>query len=158
MAKASNLRRLVKLVKLHHAKFVVLCEPKLYLSKINSIRLRLSFDFVCVNLSGDIWVFYSSSFVCSVVGNSDQHISLSVHYSLLPGSLIMSFVHARCSVEERRDLWRNLLTDKPSSSPWCIGGDFNVIMAPHEKRGAVPLQSGKVWNCCPSWRRMGWWI
>ncbi|XP_027184031.1 uncharacterized protein LOC113782338 [Coffea eugenioides] len=51
----------------------------------------------------------------------------------------MSFVHVKCSRDERRDLWLNLLADKPSSSPWCIGGDFNTILAPHEKRGGRPF-------------------
>ncbi|XP_027151938.1 uncharacterized protein LOC113751992 [Coffea eugenioides] len=121
------------------AKFVAICEPKLDVSRIESIRLRLHFDFVLVNCSGDIWVFYNSPFVCSMVGNSSQHLSLSVQSPLMPGSIIMSFVHAKCSVEERRELWSNLVADKPSSLPWCIGGDFNVIMAPHEKRGGRPF-------------------
>ncbi|XP_027098892.2 uncharacterized protein [Coffea arabica] len=121
------------------AKFVAICEPKLDVSRIESIRLRLHFDFVLVNCSGDIWVFYNSLFVCSMVGNSSQHLSLSVQSPLMPGSIIMSFVHAKCSVEERRELWSNLVADKPSSLPWCIGGDFNVIMAPHEKRGGRPF-------------------
>ncbi|XP_071909867.1 uncharacterized protein [Coffea arabica] len=55
------------------------------------------------------------------------------------GSIIMSFVHAKRIVEERRYLWRNLLVDKPNSHPWYIGGDFNVITAPHEKRGDRPF-------------------
>ncbi|XP_071921792.1 uncharacterized protein [Coffea arabica] len=121
------------------ARFVVICEPKLDVSKIVSIRLKLSFDCVLVNRSKDLWVFYSSPFVCSVVCNSDQHISLAVQHPLLPSSVTMSFVHAKCSRDERRDLWLNLLADKPSSSPWCIGGDFNTILAPHEKRGGRPF-------------------
>ncbi|XP_071912243.1 uncharacterized protein [Coffea arabica] len=51
----------------------------------------------------------------------------------------MSFVHAKCSVDERRELWSSLLADKPSFLPWCIGGDFNVIVAPHEKKGGRPF-------------------
>ncbi|XP_071916298.1 uncharacterized protein [Coffea arabica] len=51
----------------------------------------------------------------------------------------MSFVHAKCSVDERRNLWSSLLADKPSLLPWCIGGDFNVILAPHEKCGGRPF-------------------
>ncbi|XP_071928030.1 uncharacterized protein [Coffea arabica] len=88
---------------------------------------------------GDIWVFYSSPFVCSIVGNSDQHISIHVQSMLLSSPIIMSFVHAKCSVEERRELWCNLLSDKHFSLPWCIGGDFNVILAPHEKSGGRPF-------------------
>ncbi|XP_027060814.2 uncharacterized protein [Coffea arabica] len=72
-------------------------------------------------------------------GNSSQHISLSIQHPLLPDPIIFSFVHAKCSLEERSDLWQNLLADKPSSLPWCIGGDFNVIMAPHEKCGGRPF-------------------
>ncbi|XP_071921800.1 uncharacterized protein [Coffea arabica] len=45
----------------------------------------------------------------------------------------------KCSVQERRVLWHTLLNDKPISLPWCIGGDFNVILAPHEKRGGRPF-------------------
>ena len=115
VAKAPNLRRLIKLVKSHQAKFVAICEPKLDVSRIESIRLRLNFDFVLVNCSGDIWVFYNSPFVCSKVGNSCKHLSLFVQSPLMPGSIIMSFVHAKCSVEERRELWSNLVADKPSS-------------------------------------------
>ena len=54
VTKAPNLRRLIKLVKVHRAKFVVICEPKLDMSKIEFIQLRLQFDFVIVNHSGDI--------------------------------------------------------------------------------------------------------
>ena len=71
VAKAPNLRRLINLVRAHHLKFVVICEPKLDVSKIESIRLRLLFDYSFVNLSGDIWIFYSSPFVCSIIGSSD---------------------------------------------------------------------------------------
>ena len=139
VAKAPNLRRLIKLVRTHHVQFVVICEPKLDESKIESIRLRLLFDHTFVNNSGDIWVFYSSPFMCSIVGRSEQHISIHVQSQLLSSPIVMSFVHAKCSVQERRVLWYTLLNDKPISLPWCIGGDFNVILAPHEKRGGRPF-------------------
>ena len=139
VAKAPNLRRLINLVRAHHLKFVVICEPKLDVSKIESIRLRLLFDYSFVNLSGDIWIFYSSPFVCSIIGSSDQHISIHVQSQLFSSPIIMSFVHAKCSLEERCGLWCSLLNDKPVSLPWCIGGDFNVILAPHEKRGGRPF-------------------
>ena len=40
---------------------------------------------------------------------------------------------------EWRELWASLLWDKPRAALWCIGGDFNVITAPHEKRGGRPF-------------------
>ncbi|XP_027118292.2 uncharacterized protein [Coffea arabica] len=69
----------------------------------------------------------------------DQHISLEVQSPQLPTPIIISFVHAKCSVDERRNLWSSLLADKPSLLPWCIGGDFNVVLAPHEKCGGRPF-------------------
>ena len=73
-------------------------------------------------------------------GLRSTHLSLIVQRPFLPSSVTMSFVHAKCSREERRDLWLNLLPDKPSKSPWCIGGNFNTILAPHEKRGGQPFR------------------
>ena len=84
---------------------MAISEPKMHISHIDYIRMWLSFDLVVVNLTGGLWVFLNHPFSCSVVGNSSQHISLSVHHPWLPGPLLFSFVHAKCLVEERRDLW-----------------------------------------------------
>ncbi|XP_071939206.1 uncharacterized protein [Coffea arabica] len=124
---------------MHDVKFAAICEPKADVAQIESIRLRISFDAVEVNTSGDIWVFYSLPFTCSVVGRSSQHISLLVHHAWLPGELVVSFAHVSYSREERRTLWRDLLVDKPTSVPWCVCGDFNVIMEPQEMRGGQPF-------------------
>ena len=101
VAKAPNLRRLIKLVRIHQVYFVVICEPKLDVSKIESIRLRLLFDFVFVNCSSDIWVFYNSPFVCSIVGSSDQHISLDVQSPLLP-------IQSLCPLFMQSARWRSV--------------------------------------------------
>ncbi|XP_027060834.1 uncharacterized protein [Coffea arabica] len=123
----------------HGVQFVAISEPKLDASRLESIRLKLSFDYALVNESEDLWIFYSSPFVCSVVGSSSQHISLHIHHPWLPRPMVFSFVHALCSVEGRRGLWEKLLSDKPSSLPWFIGGDFNVIVGANEKRGGRPF-------------------
>ncbi|XP_071906007.1 uncharacterized protein [Coffea arabica] len=43
------------------------------------------------------------------------------------------------TVEERQGLWQALLLEKPASQPWCICGDFNVAISPHEKKGGRPF-------------------
>lgn len=139
MSKAPNLRRLIKIIRLHGVQFLAISEPKIDVSRVQYIRMRLSFDYAIVNISEDLWIFYSAPFNCSLVGNSIQHISLSIQHPWLPGPMIFSFVHAMCSVEGHCDLWQNLLSDKPRSLPWCIGGDFNVIVDAHEKRGGRPF-------------------
>ena len=137
---------------MHGVQFLVICEPKLGVSKIESIRLRIAFDFVMVNRSADLWVFYMSPFACSLIGSSDQHITLDVSHPLLSTSLVLSWVHAGSSVKERKDLWAVLLRDKPQVRPWCIGGDFNGILAPSEKRGVGLLLLLKGWILCHSWK------
>ena len=80
IAKTPNLRQLKKLIRLNNVQLVAICEPKLNVENIESIRLRLSFDAVVVNLSADIWVFYNLPFICDIAGNSDQHISLILQH------------------------------------------------------------------------------
>ncbi|XP_071939165.1 uncharacterized protein [Coffea arabica] len=121
------------------ATLVAICEPKLDVVNIESIRLRLSFDAVMVNLSEDIWVFSRLSFICSIAGNSSQHISLLLHHPWLPHALRFSFVHAKCTLEERWELWQALLLEKPCSQPWCICRDFNVVISPQVKKGGHPF-------------------
>ncbi|XP_071940013.1 uncharacterized protein [Coffea arabica] len=140
VSKPPNLRRLKNLIRLHKVQLVAICEPKLDVTNIESIRLNLSFDAAVVNLSADVWVLYNFPLVCSIAGNSQQHISLNVHHPWLPRSLRFSFVHARCTLEERRGLWQALLVDKPRDQPWCICGDFNVIISPSEKKGDRPFR------------------
>ena len=138
VARAPNLRRFRKLVRLHDVKFLAISKPKQPICNVDHIRMRLLFDSVLVNPSKNLWVFFSSPFICSIVSSSAQHITLSIYHPWLSGLLFFSFVHAKCTMEERRELWHHLLRDKPNASPWCIGGDFNVVTTPHEKCGGRP--------------------
>ncbi|XP_071917049.1 uncharacterized protein [Coffea arabica] len=42
--------------------------------------------------------------------------------------------------EEQESIWTELLLDKPSSMPWFLVGDFNVIVNGEEKRGGLPFR------------------
>ncbi|KAL6558442.1 hypothetical protein OROMI_018792 [Orobanche minor] len=43
---------------------------------------------------------------------------------------------------QRRDLWDDLLSVSQNQVPWMVGGDFNIILQPEEKKGgAGPIQS-----------------
>ncbi|XP_060202876.1 uncharacterized protein LOC132631305 [Lycium barbarum] len=57
---------------------------------------------------------------------------------------LVSAVYAKCSARERRDLWDSIDNIKNIwDGPWCIGGDFNVIMDPKEKCGGNPYRASK---------------
>ncbi|XP_071921862.1 uncharacterized protein [Coffea arabica] len=75
-----------------------------------------------------------------MVGERVQHASFLVYHNCLPIHLTVSVVHALCTREERRALWRDLLRDKPLHGPWLVGGDFNVVIDAGEKKGGLPFR------------------
>ncbi|XP_071918897.1 uncharacterized protein [Coffea arabica] len=75
-----------------------------------------------------------------VVGESDQHLSISFCHPHQSCPFIVFFVHAKCTAAERRRLWPALLRDKPCHEPWYIVGDFNLILSPNEKKRGRPFQ------------------
>ncbi|KAK4733875.1 hypothetical protein R3W88_008136 [Solanum pinnatisectum] len=49
-------------------------------------------------------------------------------------------IYAKCSVEERIELWNDLyFISDHYSEPWIVGGDFNVILGSDEKIGGLPV-------------------
>ncbi|XP_070048672.1 uncharacterized protein [Nicotiana tomentosiformis] len=54
-------------------------------------------------------------------------------------NMFITVVYAKCNANERKDLWSSLEgTHMVIDGPWCIGGDFNVILDPDEKHGGRP--------------------
>ncbi|XP_075086347.1 uncharacterized protein LOC142169050 [Nicotiana tabacum] len=53
--------------------------------------------------------------------------------------LFLTAVYAKCTENERRELWSSLEEIHTHiNGPWCIGGDFNVILDPEENKGGNP--------------------
>ncbi|XP_041009466.1 uncharacterized protein LOC121253531 [Juglans microcarpa x Juglans regia] len=50
----------------------------------------------------------------------------------------ISFVYAKCSSEQRRELWADLVMESNSSESWLVTGDFNIISSDGERRGGRP--------------------
>ena len=142
IAKSPNFRRLKTLVRLHKLAIVGVCEPKLSVGEANNFRVRLNFDSVLCNGSGDIWVFFNAPFSCELLRASTQCLSLSVSHPHFSGSVVVSFVHAKWTLTERVPLWRDLLQAKPQGA-WCVLGDFNVVVDPSEKKGGRPYQASE---------------
>ena len=125
---------------MHELSMVGICEPKLSTHDVESIRVRLNFDHVVSNPSRDVWVFFSLPFSSVVVGDSDQHLSISFGHPQCLCPFNVSFVHAKCTAVKRRWLWHALLRDKPCQESWYIVGDFNFILSANEKRGGRLFQ------------------
>nr|XP_027101582.1 uncharacterized protein LOC113722473 [Coffea arabica] len=149
VSKAPNLRRLKKLIRLYSVQLVAICEPKLDVVSIESMRVRLSFDVVVVNLSEDIWVFI---IYCLFVRLLEILLSIFRFGASSVDAPSLALLVCACQVHSggAARLWQALLLEKPASQPWCICGDFNVTISPHEKKGAVLLASRRDWNSCSS--------
>lgn len=46
-------------------------------------------------------------------------------------------MYAKCTPRERRDLWTDIRLSRINTSPWCIGGDFNIIAEASERVGGA---------------------
>ncbi|KAL6586078.1 hypothetical protein OROMI_002722 [Orobanche minor] len=80
----------------------------------NFYTKKFGFVNVCANISNHIWIF----------NDSDSQV-----------------VYGRNTKIQRRDLWDDLLSVHQTQIPWMVGGDFNIILQPKEKKGgACPIQ------------------
>ncbi|XP_070005613.1 uncharacterized protein [Nicotiana sylvestris] len=80
----------------------------------------------------------------TILNNHEQQLTIKLHYGAANSDLYITAVYAKCTPEERRELWNSLeLTNLQVNGPWCIGGDFNVILDPDEKKGGKPHRINK---------------
>ncbi|XP_027072036.2 uncharacterized protein [Coffea arabica] len=96
-------------------------------SRFDWIRQRLGFDGCCPTNDGRLVVFYSSEFSCSIVCQSSQYLALRVTHSQMSTEVVGVFVHAACSVSDRRELWADLRALQVLGLPLLFHGDFNDL-------------------------------
>ncbi|KAL6551287.1 hypothetical protein OROMI_021775 [Orobanche minor] len=125
----------------HNFNILALIEPKVDLDSSFFLR-KFGFDNVVANLSNHIWLFSSSDAKISILKNTKQMLHVEVCFNSLPNAFYLTVVYGRNTKIERRDLWDDLLSVNQNHSPWMVGGDFNIILHPEEKKGgADPIQS-----------------
>ncbi|KAI3473497.1 hypothetical protein Pfo_031457, partial [Paulownia fortunei] len=63
------------------------------------------------------------------------HIEISS--KLIASPILVTSMYAKCNASDRKELRDELRTiaDELDFKPWLVGGDFNVILDPHEKKG-----------------------
>lgn len=93
------------------------------------------------NALGRIWVIWKSNVRLTPVFKSDQIITVSVKIQEMEEEFFCSFVYARNTVEERKELWEDMCNHHDSSmfrdKAWIIMGDFNEVLEGCEHSGYV---------------------
>ncbi|KAH0649354.1 hypothetical protein KY285_034602 [Solanum tuberosum] len=80
--------------------------------------------------------FWKGNHQTMTIANTDQQITIKKFYSPANCDLYVTDVYAKCTSGERHELWTDLNNvHNTIQGPWCIGGDFNVILDPEEKMG-----------------------
>ncbi|KAK6125851.1 hypothetical protein DH2020_040408 [Rehmannia glutinosa] len=99
---------------------------------------KLGFYFGVSNHNNKIWVFWKKCVTRQVLSDNAQSIDMQFSSPIFPTSFSTSFIYAKSTRIERRDLWNDLRTSAQSftNMPWLVGGDFNCFLAPEERIGS----------------------
>ncbi|KAL6579790.1 hypothetical protein OROMI_007814 [Orobanche minor] len=100
--------------------------------------LLFGFDKVISNVNHHIWIFSDVGTDVSVLFDSDQLLHTKVVCNDLPNPFLLSVVYGKNNKIERRTLWNDLVSVSQNITPWMVGGDFNIVLYPHEKKGDNP--------------------
>ncbi|XP_060210726.1 uncharacterized protein LOC132637688 [Lycium barbarum] len=137
------IQRLKKLIYINKVDLTVIMEPFVSMNKINRYMKYLGYQHCISNPNGKLWIFWNGDHQTVVVDSTDQQITIKKFYIPLNCDLFITAVYAKCTPSERQDLWADLINvHNKIQGPWCIGGDFNVILDPDEKLGGKPHRMG----------------
>ena len=118
-----SVSRLRLLIRVHQVAVLVLLEPMAEAFNIESLRLKLSFDFCLFNPSNKIWVFWRCGFHFNVMHNSEQVLHVMAGHDSWTGTFFASFIYAKCTRVGRHALWSELRALASSiTRPWLVGG------------------------------------
>lgn len=132
-----SIGRLKLLIKDHSIVCLALLEPKIHVSKLQSICYKLGFSNCLANSSdmAHIWLMWKDPLDFVLVSNDDQQLTVSQVSNVLP-AFHSTLVYAKCTAAERQSLWFSLcLLHSQLDGPWLVAGDFNCVLNADEKLG-----------------------
>ncbi|XP_075083444.1 uncharacterized protein LOC142167183 [Nicotiana tabacum] len=99
---------------------------------------------------GRISSFHKLSFIAdqdfsgNVLDQDEQQMSIELRHAETEEAFHITVIYAKCKPHLRRSLWETLRFKYTMCNfPWCVIGDFNVIVSVEEKIGGVPYQMNK---------------
>ena len=114
---------------------LVLLEPLVDFNSPKYCRL-LGFDAIHHNVNNKIWICSTSAIKIHVLEDEEHYLHCSISLSDGSSPFLATFVYAKCTRRERYSLWEEVSALGASiQTPWCVGGDFNIITSPSEREG-----------------------
>ncbi|KAH0667944.1 hypothetical protein KY285_029150 [Solanum tuberosum] len=111
-------------------------EPFRETSEIEQYRGKLGYKNALANSAGKIWIFWDEDFKGQLILDTTQQLTIKL--SQYNTSVLVTAVYAKCSNEERRELWADLVhIAEETDNSWIVGRDFNVILREEEKLGGL---------------------
>ena len=115
--------------------FLFLLEPMVSLNAPKYCRL-LGFNSIVANISNKIWVCTTAQFSINILKDDEQFLHCEIKDFGTNSSFYATVVYAKCTIRERRDLWAGINNFfVPPHTPWCVGGDFNIVTSVNEREG-----------------------
>ncbi|XP_019257600.1 PREDICTED: uncharacterized protein LOC109235803 [Nicotiana attenuata] len=112
----------------HHFEFIGVIEPMQQSNEVEKYRSKIGMAQAVVNVSNKIWAFIDEVFEVTILYNMVQQLTLRLFHTETHVELILTLVYAKCDAIERIELWDSLYAMAADmTSPWLVGGDFNVI-------------------------------
>ncbi|KAK2635470.1 hypothetical protein Ddye_030262 [Dipteronia dyeriana] len=128
----------------HNVSVLAVSEPFQDVDQIRRWELCLHFPNISSNVEerGKVWVFWKDNIQLDIVGSSNQ--CLTVLLSEDSGLLLTTFIYAKCSQIDRRELYEKIYGISTFCVAWVMLSDFNTILYDTERVGAVPRISSSM--------------
>lgn len=104
--------RVRRLCRRYHPSFLIIIEPKV---ELNEYVMKNNFGFcnVMKNCNNHIWFFYNDDYDVNLISDHEQYLHVQMRSPLLPRPIFGTWVHAKCTREERQCLWDELRVINP---------------------------------------------
>ena len=92
---------------------------------------------ILCQIQGGVLIAMKTKFIADCIGMGSLIEGCAVYIRIKHscGHLSILNIYAPNSVVERQEFWLQLMAKKPDVELWIIGGDFNMVEHPEERRG-----------------------
>src|SRR4051812_4290473 len=94
LSNSPSVRRLRKIIGTGNISVVAIFEPKITVGDIRDYEFKLNCVGSCANLEGNIWLFWKSGVICSILHSIAQYISALINIGGI--EVVIFFLHANC--------------------------------------------------------------